>query len=224
MSKFKVGDRVRCVNDLAANEGLEAGLIYNVTKVDEEVEGEPDFIVLDGVFGWNNANRFELVQEPPKEEPKVTYKFKVGDKVRCISAPPYTATIKLGGIYTVKEVADLELIYLEEFTNGYCPSRFELFLEAPQGSPFVAPSAVNPNHYTQFAIQPLTYIRANNLSFTRGNIVKYATRAGHKDGEDAIQDLEKIIRYAEAEIEAIKRERDVANGIMNTDEMWARPI
>ena len=48
------------------------------------------------------------------------------------------------------------------------------------------------------------------LEFWRGNIVKYASRAGHKmyDGmdeqESEITDLNKVIRYAEMRINQIK--------------------
>ena len=68
-----------------------------------------------------------------------------------------------------------------------------------------------PNHYARWVIQPLTYIMANKMSFWRGNIVKYATRAGYKqyDGmtmwESEIVDLRKAIRNAEARIEQIEQ-------------------
>lgn len=67
-----------------------------------------------------------------------------------------------------------------------------------------------PNHYARWVIQPLTYIMANGMEFWRGNVIKYATRAGYKqyDGmdmwESEITDLRKAIRNAEARIEQIK--------------------
>ena len=68
-----------------------------------------------------------------------------------------------------------------------------------------------PTHYARWVIQPLTYIMANGMEFWRGNIVKYATRAGYKqyDGmnmwESEITDLRKAIRNAEARIEQIEQ-------------------
>ena len=59
-------------------------------------------------------------------------------------------------------------------------------------------------------IQPIEYIMVNKLDFCSGNIVKYASRAGHKmyDGmdkhESEITDLNKVIRYAEMRINQIK--------------------
>ena len=37
-----------------------------------------------------------------------------------------------------------------------------------------------PKHYARWAIEPITYIMRNGFEFWRGNIVKYASRAGYK--------------------------------------------
>ena len=71
---------------------------------------------------------------------------------------------------------------------------------------------VKPSHYTQYKIEPCTFIMENRLSFEVGNIVKYACRAGSKlyPGQDETQsritDLEKVRRYAEMEINRLKGE------------------
>ena len=71
---------------------------------------------------------------------------------------------------------------------------------------------VKPSHYTQFKIEPCTFIMEKRLSFEVGNMVKYACRAGSKlyPGQDATQsritDLEKVRRYAEMEINRLKGE------------------
>ena len=49
----------------------------------------------------------------------------------------------------------------------------------------------------------LIYINNNNLNFNLGNVVKYITRAGKKQGEDPIKDLKKAIDYINFEIERI---------------------
>jgi hypothetical protein len=67
-----------------------------------------------------------------------------------------------------------------------------------------------PSHYTQYEIEPVTFIMVNRLSFEIGNIVKYACRAGDKIypgmdwNQSRITDLEKVRRYAEMEINRIK--------------------
>ena len=69
-----------------------------------------------------------------------------------------------------------------------------------------------PEHYARWEIEPITYIMLNDFEFWRGNIVKYASRAGIKlyDGKtkDAseIVDLEKVIRYAEMRINQLNGE------------------
>ena len=69
-----------------------------------------------------------------------------------------------------------------------------------------------PKHYARWVIEPITYIMKNDMEFWRGNIIKYASRAGYKLYEDKnansseIVDLEKVIRYAEMRINQIKGE------------------
>lgn len=50
-------------------------------------------------------------------------------------------------------------------------------------------------HYQQGGIEPIDYINSNNLNFNLGNVVKYITRAGKKDGEDLIKDISKAMDY-----------------------------
>jgi hypothetical protein len=54
------------------------------------------------------------------------------------------------------------------------------------------------HHYSMMAIEPITYIEANNLGFHAGNIVKYVSRYKHKNG---VEDLEKAKWYIERLIE-----------------------
>jgi hypothetical protein len=67
-----------------------------------------------------------------------------------------------------------------------------------------------PNHYAQWAIEPITFIMRNRLPYHVGNIVKYSVRAGHKQYEgmtmveSEITDLEKAMRYCEMRINELK--------------------
>jgi hypothetical protein len=69
-----------------------------------------------------------------------------------------------------------------------------------------------PSHYTRWYIEPITFIMRNGMEFWRGNIIKYACRAGFKiyDGMDAVEseitDLRKVIRYAEMRINQLNGE------------------
>jgi len=131
--------------------------------------------------------------------------FKIGDRVRCVrGVPEYKLFTDV--FYVISEGPSVVGTYrLQGNSEWFNPDRFMLFTPAttvPQ-----APDKINPSHYAQYPIQPITFIRALNLNHNRGAIVKYASRAGYKANEDAIDDLKKIIRYAEAEIKAIEIER-----------------
>lgn len=61
----------------------------------------------------------------------------------------------------------------------------------------------HPSHYTQGGIEVIDYIEDKKLGYRLGNVVKYVSRAGHKD--DAIKDLKKARWYLNREI--AKREQ-----------------
>ena len=61
-----------------------------------------------------------------------------------------------------------------------------------------------PSHY-QGTIQPIDLINAQDLNFNLGNVVKYVSRAGKKQGENVLSDLEKAKNYINYEIERIKK-------------------
>ena len=56
----------------------------------------------------------------------------------------------------------------------------------------------HPSHYTQGNIEVIDYIEDKKLGYRLGNVVKYVSRAGHKD--DAIKDLKKARWYLNREI------------------------
>lgn len=64
---------------------------------------------------------------------------------------------------------------------------------------------IGGDHYKSMPIQPIEYIRANNLGFEEGNAIKYITRHRYKGG---VQDLRKAIHYLELliEYEEIKKQ------------------
>lgn len=70
---------------------------------------------------------------------------------------------------------------------------------------------VKPGHYERWNIEPVTFIMLNDMEFWRGNIIKYASRAGFKQYGDLssahseIIDLQKVIRYAEMRINQLQQ-------------------
>ncbi|MBQ6664120.1 MAG: DUF3310 domain-containing protein [Synergistaceae bacterium] len=63
----------------------------------------------------------------------------------------------------------------------------------------------HPDYYSKGGIEAIDYIDAHSLSFSLGNVVKYITRAGHKEDEDALTALRKALWYLKHEIELRER-------------------
>lgn len=57
-----------------------------------------------------------------------------------------------------------------------------------------------PDHYRGFSKGAEVIDIAENLSFNRGNIVKYVARAGRKDPDKELEDLRKAQFYLDREI------------------------
>ena len=64
----------------------------------------------------------------------------------------------------------------------------------------------HPNHYTGFTNGAEVIDIAEHLNFNRGNVLKYVTRAGTKDPERELEDLEKARFYLNREIEKMNNE------------------
>lgn len=65
--------------------------------------------------------------------------------------------------------------------------------------------AVNhPSHYTDGKIEVIEFIEDKNLGFHLGNAVKYISRAGKKDPNKTVEDLNKAKWYIERYIELIE--------------------
>ena len=64
----------------------------------------------------------------------------------------------------------------------------------------------HPGHYTGFTSGAEVIDIAEHLNFNRGNVLKYVTRAGTKDPERELEDLEKARFYLNREIEKMNNE------------------
>lgn len=138
---------------------------------------------------------------------------------------------------TIKEMRDeIHHYYYEHICNGYacetCPHgstgfcfydeyeapdaiiigwHRELFPEKYTNRDHTNHDPVNhPSHYTKGKIEVADFITDQKLNFDRGNAVKYVCRAGSKDPDKEIQDLEKAIWYINHEIKMLKG--DAENG------------
>ena len=65
-------------------------------------------------------------------------------------------------------------------------------------------NTITPTNY-KGTIKPIDLINAQDLNFNLGNVVKYVCRAGKKQGENILSDLEKAKDYINFEIERVKQ-------------------
>ena len=60
-----------------------------------------------------------------------------------------------------------------------------------------------PSHYDSLnTLDVIDFCHQYDISFSRGNVVKYLTRAGRKDNE--LEDLNKALEYLTREIKHVK--------------------
>ena len=64
----------------------------------------------------------------------------------------------------------------------------------------IKPSHTTPEHY-RLDPEPIAVIKAWDLGFCLGNVLKYIARAGHKAGESRDKDLHKAMEYLRMELE-----------------------
>ena len=78
--------------------------------------------------------------------------------------------------------------------------------ELEEGIVFEFEDVVNhPSHYTDGKIEVWDYIKDKGLNYFLGNAVKYISRAGKKEPDKYVQDLQKAIAYLNKEIENVTK-------------------
>ena len=68
--------------------------------------------------------------------------------------------------------------------------------------PLISDPINSPAHYKIGGIETIDFIEAKNLGYNLGNVVKYITRADHKDNK--MEDLRKAQWYLTREINSLK--------------------
>lgn len=115
-------------------------------------------------------------------------KFNVGDKV----------------IYTGETYNDdgYLLVSNNEYEVTYLAGKNHISLEGFDGAEYhvshfkkVENKKFHSSHYESDSIEPIEFMMSNKMDFCRASIVKYAFRAGKKEGQEVL-DIKKIIDYA----------------------------
>ena len=65
----------------------------------------------------------------------------------------------------------------------------------------------HPSHYCDGGIETLDFISAKKMDFFLGQVCKYISRAGKKDPEKEIEDLQKARFYLNRKIELLEKEK-----------------
>ena len=64
----------------------------------------------------------------------------------------------------------------------------------------------HPSHYTSGKIEVIDFIEDKELGFHLGNAVKYISRAGRKNPDKIVEDLQKAVWYINRQIQRLEKE------------------
>ena len=67
-------------------------------------------------------------------------------------------------------------------------------------------NAIKPSHYKAGEFDVIAFCQLHNINFDLGNVIKYVTRAGKKENNSELQDLNKAMEYLKRRIEFKKGE------------------
>lgn len=76
---------------------------------------------------------------------------------------------------------------------------------------------INPNHYKSHPSGIECIEISSGFDFLLGNVIKYVWRAGLKDSDSYLQDLEKALWYLNKKVEYVKAEKHSGSNIRTTD-------
>ncbi|MDU1550875.1 DUF3310 domain-containing protein [Veillonella sp.] len=162
-----------------------------------------DQFIMAGLFGaiviivcYTTIQVMEIVD---KRKYKTVYGLTPGRLYERPDNPPPPPTRLSASEELSRYIANEELRRFGEATNRFGINMGRNILDRPH-RPSRPPEP--PSHYTQGDIEVIDYIEDKKLGYRLGNVVKYVSRAGHKD--DAIKDLKKASWYLNREI--VKRE------------------
>lgn len=65
----------------------------------------------------------------------------------------------------------------------------------------------HPDHFNTGRIEVIDFIEDNHFNFSLGNVVKYICRAGKKDPDKTIEDLQKAEWYLHREIQRLEAQK-----------------
>ena len=103
-----------------------------------------------------------------------------------------------------KEVNCEECIYYnmgDGCEYSYCKKEYDYYYYKQKEE-----NAIKPSHYKAGEFDVIAFCQLHNINFDLGNVIKYVTRAGKKENNSELQDLNKAMEYLKRRIEFIKGE------------------
>ena len=218
MTTFKVGDRVRCVDDADAETFLNRGGEYTV------IRPGGDHVIVSGCNAWMRANRFEMLPdaqpEPQDLSPSEQIRQDAAEALEKWDAKrasqdtkPRFTLIEINDGWCVLDAKhplrgakfyrkDSAMFAVDRFNEQ--PSHADGYSWESLAEMTKPEDPVNhPPHYTQHPSGVECITVTEHMNFCRGNAMKYIWRAGEKG--DAVEDLRKAVWYLTREIERIER-------------------
>ncbi len=126
----------------------------------------------------------------------IKYLYVIKNKLKTTGRLPTTPAVPLTTFTTDKSFKAL----LEEVRIK--PTDKVMQYAKPPTVSAIPDSVNHPAHYTAGGIETIDFIEAKKLNYNLGNVVKYLTRAGHKDNK--LEDLCKAQWYLTREINSTK--------------------
>ena len=77
----------------------------------------------------------------------------------------------------------------------------------------------HPDHYTDGNIEVIDFIEDKRLGYHLGNAVKYISRAGKKDPDKYIEDLQQAVWYLQREIKRSTVQMSISTGTLDADKL-----
>ena len=127
----------------------------------------------------------------------------------CWVVRDYNGHIKLFSSYkdASEEFKSDKHIWQAVFQEEIHMSDYEVHLDMPICAPTITDDPVtHPAHYTFGNYEVIDVINDWKLNFNRGNAIKYIARAGKKNPDKEIEDLEKAVFYLQDEIKRLRND------------------
>ena len=152
----------------------------------------------DGVKCWLNSYRDKFNEMSNAELVDILKRTAVGDKCQFCC---YTS----GGCFGKSCADGIEMWLSAPCANEQKNPPADKHVDSQKVSEKVCDNVNHPSHYASGKIEVIDFIEDKELGFHLGNAVKYISRAGRKNPDKIVEDLQKAVWYINREIDRLER-------------------